>query len=495
MLVAGAAMLAIGVPAASAAPGTLTFQQSFATFQMDNASDTVVSPDGKHVYMTAFSAGDGSVTAASRDASTGQMTFIEEYLEVDADVEGIEGAEAIAISPDGDHVYVAGSVSNSVAVFERNETTGTLNFIDAYFDGDPGILTLGGATDVAVSGDGNTVYVAAFADDALMVFSRNAGTGALAVIDAEIDELLGVDGLNEVHGVAVAPDDENVYTVGQQDSDVTTFTRQAGTGALAFLETDTNGDATLGAFELAVSPDNANVYVIARASDAVSEWDRAANGALAFGALVKDGVETPDLNDPRGIGVSPDGGQVYATSAADDALLTLDRAAGGALTVREAAKDGQNGVNGLNGADGVGIAPNGTSVYVAGGDDDRFAVFSRELPPAPPADPPANPPASGLTLELSAKKKQKAGKLAVTATCSVACDASAKAKGKAGGEKIKSKRASDDLGAGEATKLRLKLGRKALAAAKGERGKLTVTVTAGAGNDEVTEKLKIKLTA
>jgi DNA-binding beta-propeller fold protein YncE len=480
-------------PAALAAPGTLTFGGTFATFQMNNVGDTVVSPDGKHVYISSFSSGDGSVTAASRNPATGELTFIDEYLEIDDGVEGIGGAEAIAISPDGKSVYVAGDNTDSVAMFERNSTTGTLDFQEAYFDGEGGVTHLGGASDVAVSPDGLSVYATGFDDDGLNVFGRDPGTGELNFVDAEIEGINGVSGLKEIHAVTVSPDGENVYTASQQDSDVTTFTR-FGTGVLSFLETDSNPDATLGAFELAVSPDNANVYVIGRAANAVSEWDRAANGALAFGSMIEDGVQTEQLSDPRGVAISPDGGHVYVTTALDDSLLTLDRATGGALSVREFHKDGQAGVNGLNGADGLALSKDGSSLYVAGGDDDRIAEFRRELPPPPPVDPgQGGGGGTALTLELDGKAKQKAKKLAVTATCSIACDLSGSAKGKAGGEKLKSKRAADELAAGESAKLRLKLGRKALRTAKGERGKLTATVVAEAGAERVVEKLKLKL--
>jgi DNA-binding beta-propeller fold protein YncE len=486
------AVAAIGAPAATAAPGSLSFQQTFSPFQLNNASDTVVSPDGKHVYATAFASGDGSVIAASRNPTTGELTLIDDYLEVDPEIEGIGGAEAIAISPDGKHVYVAGYDTDSIAMFERNATSGALNMTEAYFDGEGGVTHLGGAMDVAVSPDGATVYAAGFDDDGLTVFGRNQSTGELGLLDAEIDGVGMTDGLNEIRAVAVAPDGENVYTVGQQDSDVTTFTRQPGTGVLAWLETDSNGDATLGAFELAVSPDNANVYVVANAGNAVSEWDRsAADGRLVQGGSIEDGVQTPDLTDPHSVVVSGDGGQVYVASDGDDALLTLDRAAGGALSFRETAKDGQNGINGLAGADGLSLAPDGTSLYAAGSVDDDLAVFKRELPPV--VQPPGGGGGKELGLDVRAKKKQKAGKLAITVECALACDVVAKAKGKAGGAKIKSKRAKDSLAAATADKLKLKLTKGSLRKTKGERGKLSIKVQATAGNASETETVKVKL--
>jgi DNA-binding beta-propeller fold protein YncE len=491
-LAALAAMLTIGVSSAQAAPGSLTFQQTFSPFQLNNASDTVVSPDGKHVYATAFASGGGSVVAASRNPANGQLTFIDDYLEADPEIEGIGGAEAIAISPDGKNVYVAGFDTDSIARFDRNATTGELNMVEAYVDGNAGITNLGGAMDVAVSPDGLSVYATGFDEDGLVVFGRNQANGALTFLDAEIDGANGVDGLDEVRAVQIAPDGKNVYTISEQDSDVTTFTRFPGTGTLAFLETDQTNPGTTGSRELAISPDNANVYVAADVGKAVSEWDRSpANGALTAGGVLVEGPAIPDLGDPAGIQVAPDGNQVYVTSDAGDALLTLDRAAGGALSFRGSAKDGVGGVNGLGGADGLSLSPDGTSLYVAGSTDDRVAVFSREL--APPAQPPVTPPAEGLAVTVKAKKKQTANKLAVKATCSIACEIAAKAKGKAGGDAIKSKSAKGSLAADAGEKIKLKFSKSALRTAKGEDGKVTITVKASAGGETKSASAKVRL--
>ena len=48
---------------------------------------------------------------------------------------GLRGARSVALSPDERFVYVAGSESNAIAVFERDETTGELTFVERVADG------------------------------------------------------------------------------------------------------------------------------------------------------------------------------------------------------------------------------------------------------------------------------------------------------------------------------------------------------------------------
>ena len=44
-------------------------------------------------------------------------------------VSGLDGSAAVTLSPDGNFVYVAGNNDDAIVVFERNQTTGMLTFV------------------------------------------------------------------------------------------------------------------------------------------------------------------------------------------------------------------------------------------------------------------------------------------------------------------------------------------------------------------------------
>src|SRR5947199_98064 len=95
-------------------------------------------------------------------------------------VNGLNGADAVAVSPDGTHVFVTGSVDNALAVFERDPATGTLTYVERLRDGIAGVDGLHKAQAVAVSPDGASVYAAGSADTAVAVFRvRRCGDGVL----------------------------------------------------------------------------------------------------------------------------------------------------------------------------------------------------------------------------------------------------------------------------------------------------------------------------
>ena len=109
------------------------------------------------------------------------------YLEVHKDgvngVDGLGGAIKVTVSPDGSHVYVSAFLDDSITLFSRNSSTGALTYVETY-EGHP-FLGLIGAQDVIVSPDGNHVYTAASDStgiDYVAVFSRDSSTGALTYV-------------------------------------------------------------------------------------------------------------------------------------------------------------------------------------------------------------------------------------------------------------------------------------------------------------------------
>src|SRR2546427_135718 len=148
---------------------------------LGGATGVAVSPDGRNIY--AAGEVDDALAVFRRDAATGALTYVQIQRDGYAGgVDGLLGAKAVAISPDGAHVYAAGSLDNAVAVFGRDAATGKLTFIEVQREGQNGVLGLFGAKAVTVSPDGANLYVAGGYDDALVVFGRNPETGMLAYL-------------------------------------------------------------------------------------------------------------------------------------------------------------------------------------------------------------------------------------------------------------------------------------------------------------------------
>ena len=346
---------------------------------LGEAGGVTTSPDGKHVYIASSS--DNAVTVFSSDARTGLLTFVETIKDSDAGIDGLNKASGVATSPDGKHVYIATNSENAVVVFGRDAGTGRLTFVETIKDSEVGNGG-GGNRGLTTSLDGKYVYVTSWLDETVAVFSRDAATGRLTLVETIKDGDAGIDGLDGAHGITTSPDENHVYIAsGIADNAVTVFSRDAVTGRLTFVETIKDSDAGIDglwhASGVTTSPDGKHVYIASRFDDAVAVFSRdAGTGRLTFVETIR-GID--GLDGARGITASRDGNHVYIASLSDNAIAVFSRdAATGRLTLVETIQDSDAGIDGLDGARAITTSPDGNLVYIASSTDGAVAVFRRD---------------------------------------------------------------------------------------------------------------------
>jgi 6-phosphogluconolactonase (cycloisomerase 2 family) len=401
-----------------AVDGTLTFveaeKEGFAPDPFVPTPAIALSPDGLTVYAGTQS---GRVLVFSRNASTGALTFVEAEDDSAGGARHFADVDSLVVSPDGEFVYAASSEEDAITLFERNSITGAIGWIgDADEITDPSDLEIGPdgerlfvgglssgnayievyhrvvATGVITS-IGETTYAASTAapvtaiePDGSHVFgtsndaivSVDADTGYLS-FDTEIplleDGIAGVSLAPILTGLTVSPDGHHAYASNNAGT-ISVFT----VAAYDFLEAETDGVPTPGLVSVssvAVSPDGENVYATGAGEDAIQVFTRdTTTGVLSGSQIVRDNVAgVTGLDGVRDVVVSPSGSRVYAASAADDAAVAFARDASGQLAFLNAETDGVGGVNGLAGAFALAISPDGKNVYVASDVDDALAIF------------------------------------------------------------------------------------------------------------------------
>jgi DNA-binding beta-propeller fold protein YncE len=216
----------------------------------------------------------------------------------------LQGATSVTVSPDGTSVYATSFIFGAVLLFDR-AANGTLTLKPGTagcisYDGGGGLCTNGGsalqgAYAVAVSPDGASVYVSAYFANAVVVFDRAAngaltvkpGTAACVSDDGTGGQCATGKALNTPVSLAVSPDGESVYAASYISGAVDVFDR-ASNGALTqkpgtagcISQAGTGGLCTASSFVLqgasgvTVSPDGTSVYLATRVGNAVAVFDR-----------------------------------------------------------------------------------------------------------------------------------------------------------------------------------------------------------------------------
>ncbi len=350
-----------------------------------------LSPDGQFVYAAGRS--DHSIAVFSRDTADGSLTFNTRVRDGRNAVSGLKYVDAVALSPDGQFLCATGYGDNSLVLFERDADTGLLTFVERKKQGqmDDGKVINGmkRPRGLAVSADGNSIYVSGYGNNGLAVFRLNKTIGNLSFVEFFKDGHDGVDGLNKPVGINVSLDGKHVYVAGSGESAVSLFNRNVVTGELTFLARHKDGgggiDGLNSAVDVAVSPDGRHVYVAGAGDDAIALFRRnAGSGRLSFVEIVKNGSNgVSGLDGVSSVAVSPDGGQVWATGQNSNAVVIFKRRShDGRLTFMQSVSDGNDGFDGLAGAMMNAVNNDGRHSYVPGSLDDALSVLFRNRIPA-----------------------------------------------------------------------------------------------------------------
>jgi 6-phosphogluconolactonase (cycloisomerase 2 family) len=308
---------------------------------LDGPYLVTVSADGKNVY--AASSVSDSIVSFARNPSDGTLTYLSKVSNGDnygfclptcLQLQALDGAYGIALSADGQYAYVSSILDNKVIVLNRNATTGALELqpllgpVQIYNSG-----SIAQAYGIALSPDGNNLYLTGYGSDNLEVLKRDPSNGRLTFVERHTNAQLGVDGLNGVFRVTVSPDGAFVYTASFDDNAVTVFKRDQSTGKLTFITTYKNGvggiDGIGFASSVTISPDGKRLFATGFQSDAVTVFDRdAATGLLTQKQVIKRdaGSGLPALDGARDVAVDSTGQTIYVTGFNDNKVTALHAA-------------------------------------------------------------------------------------------------------------------------------------------------------------------------
>jgi DNA-binding beta-propeller fold protein YncE len=439
-----------------------------------------VSPDGRNVYVPSggivgASTETGSIAAFSRSTATGpghgaltQLSGGDACVSFNADNTG--GADfagcgvvsnngpagqiyELVVSPDGKHVYATSRAGKAIVWFARSTTEGP-GFGALAYAGCISALGAGGCsagpdagmlTNITISADGRNVYAASNLTGTVISYRRNDVTGGLTsvgcIIESGLPSAIGCTGtgrgiVNPV-GIAISPDDKNVYTSTPSSSDgVAAFTRDMSgmdpTGALSQIAGEAGcitatgfdheghtagacaqGRGLVNPYGPAISGDGLSIYTGSNDSDAVAIISRdPATGGIsqvnstaaclshdADGPGGADPVDSQCAGAPALAGAqrpyaSSDGKSLYVSTGKEYSGVTIfDRAPDGSLTPL-AGKDACFSVDPANDcvtdetmSDPTHIFGFGRSVYVSSFLSRAVTFFQREesSPPSAPA--------------------------------------------------------------------------------------------------------------
>lgn len=352
---------------------------------LEAPSHVIVSPDNRHVYVAG--AGDHTIAVFSRDPQSGGLDPLGEVTDGQGGVDGLAGVRQLAISADGRFLYAVADQDHALSVFSRNED-GLLTFVEVHKDGVGGVDGLGGARALAISPDDDNIYVAASGDHAVSVFLVDSLSGRITFEEAVFDEgPKGATKLTTANSVAVSPDGQHVYVTGHMDNGLSAFSRNtAQRGTLEVVQNIENWAFYILAGEvrptgIATSSDGQHVYVTGYGGSSAGNltyFSRdPASGQLTIVQRFTDDsslddrfIRLQDFGRLTSVALSLDQRFVFTTGdnspGADDfKILSFTRDLNtGSLATFQGIKNNQGGVTGLENPRALAFSQDGNFFYV-----------------------------------------------------------------------------------------------------------------------------------
>jgi 6-phosphogluconolactonase (cycloisomerase 2 family) len=250
---------------------------------------------------------------------------------------------ALAVSPDGRNVYAAGGVGSlgAVGIFVRNRSSGALRQLagrsgclarlpSRVCGTGRGLET---PAAIAISPDGRIVAIAGRNGRSIGLYRRSLSGALTATGCFQTRATSGcreAPGLEHVSGLAFAPDGRAL--VAATGAGLVTFRSAA--GRLSFFQLA----KTKGMVAVASTPDSSFVYAVGGGGTRgwLDVFERRSNGELNRIQCVEQG-ESADcqaatgLEQPAGVAVSPDNRYVYVVSTVSAAVATFERTKVGAV--------------------------------------------------------------------------------------------------------------------------------------------------------------------
>jgi DNA-binding beta-propeller fold protein YncE len=324
-----------------------------------------VSPDARSLYVAnagcfedadpCIDAGDGDSVSQYNIGATGNLS-----PKSPPTVAAGDSPTDLAVSADGKSVYVADEASNGVSQYDIGPG-GKLS------PKSPAIgATVDEAVAVAVSPDGESVYVVSGDNEVLggdnAVYQYDVGLGGTLSPKSP----LVVDAGDRANDIVVSPDGKSVYVVNigvfySFPSRNTASVSQYNVGPGGTLSPKSPAMVSTGvqAVALAVTPNGKSIYVVSPGfgtgtggSDNVYQYEVGPSGALA----PKSPPRVATGEAPHDIVVSPDGESVYVTAGTSSpqrgSVSQYDVDAGGRLSLKSPAT-----VNAGPGAARIAVSP------------------------------------------------------------------------------------------------------------------------------------------
>jgi DNA-binding beta-propeller fold protein YncE len=276
----------------------------------------------------------------------------------------------VAISGDGKTVWLSDGGSSNIQVW--TESGGGWRQETAF-----GNFGIG----VAVSADGRTVWVVEQEQSRISVWTEASGVWSNETTFG--GEGSDPDQFKFPGGIAVSKDAKTVWVADDFNHRISVWTESGGTweNQTTFGSEGSGPNQFSFPVDVAVSADGKTVWVAESGNDRISVWRLSGGSWSPDTTFGSSGSGADQFDTPQFLDVSADGRTVWVSDLRNDRVSVWTKS-GGSWTNQTTFGRSGSGADRFDGPEGVAVAADGRTAWVADFGNERVSVWVRACPPA-----------------------------------------------------------------------------------------------------------------
>ena len=276
-----------------------------------NETTLTASSDNQNLYLTDFL----GIMVFKRDTVSGKLTFIQKIQE-DYNFTGFYSISSLKISESGSKIYVLSKFNNSIIIFNRDKTTGTLTFSDKILNEQKKIKGLTDVTGVIIPKNDKFLYTLAESGyNSIGIYNRLAD-GRLDFQKNVMWNELGPE-IGAVKNFQLSPNERNMYISSTNMYGIRILNRDTANGDLSFYNSYTASDGLQDEqiWEIIIPADGKNLYAATNNYLVNYKIDNANSDLIFSSKMLTDGQNNNGLAGRKRIIASNDNKNLYVFSS------------------------------------------------------------------------------------------------------------------------------------------------------------------------------------
>lgn len=276
-----------------------------------NETTFTASSDNENLYLTDLY----GIMVFKRDVETGKITFTQKIQE-DNNFSGFYGISTLKISKSGSKVYVLSKFNDSIIIFDRNNTDGTLTYSQKIVNEQSKIKGLSDIRGVIIPKNGKFLYTITESSYNTIGFYKRLQDGRLDFQKNILWNELGPE-IGAVKDIQLSPDERTIYLSSTNMYGIRVLSRDTVSGELSYLNSHTSPDQMQDEIisEIVSPSDGKNLYASTYNYIVNYKVDSITNDLVFNSKILTEGPDKGGLAGNKRIIASNDSKNLYVFSS------------------------------------------------------------------------------------------------------------------------------------------------------------------------------------